>query len=94
MEYAAELSAEVSETTSGEFRECRTRFAIKIEGKNRGGEGKNPVTTDRPESWRLKRVIKGRKKAAHTLRFCQKSARNLPSLDWRNAIKEGHESES
>ena len=53
MEYAAELPAEVSETTSGEFRECRTRFAIKIEGRNRGGEGKNPVTTDRPESWRL-----------------------------------------
>ena len=50
MEYAAELPAEVSETTSGEFRECRTRFAIKIEGGNRGGEGKNPVTTDRPES--------------------------------------------
>ena len=53
MEYAAELPAEVSETTSGEFRECRTRFAIKIEGKNRGGEGKDPVTTDRPESLRL-----------------------------------------
>ena len=49
MEYAAELPAEVSETTSGEFRECRTRFAIKIDGRNRGGEGKNPVTTDRPE---------------------------------------------
>ena len=49
MEYAAELPAEASEFTAGEFRECCTRFALKIEGKNRGGEGKNPVTTDRSE---------------------------------------------
>ena len=49
MEYAAELPAKASESTAGEFRECCTRFALKIEGKNRGGEGMNPVTTDRSE---------------------------------------------
>ena len=42
MEYAAESPAEVSETTSGEFRECRTRFAIKIEGKEPGGRREGP----------------------------------------------------
>ena len=49
MEYAAELPAEASEPTAGEFRESCTRFAIKIEGKNRGEEGKKPVTKDRSE---------------------------------------------
>lgn len=45
--------AGVSEATFGQFRECRNCFALEIEGKKRGGggvEGKNPVTTDSPES--------------------------------------------
>lgn len=31
------------DTTAGESRESRTRFALKVEGKNPGGEGENPV---------------------------------------------------
>lgn len=61
MEYAAELPEEVSETTAGEFWDCCTRFTLNIDGKNRrGGEGKNPVTTDRREGWRLKTCEKER----------------------------------
>lgn len=58
MDHAAELPAERSETNADEFRERCTRFAIKIEGHNRGGggrEGKNPGTTNSPEGWKLKR---------------------------------------
>lgn len=50
MEYAVELPEEESEATAGQFWECFTRFALKIEGKNQGGDGKNPVTTDPQES--------------------------------------------
>lgn len=52
MEYAGEMSAEVSEATSGEVRECCKNFVLKVEGKNRGEEEKNPVITNRPENWR------------------------------------------
>ena len=41
MEYAAELPAEVSETTSGEFRECRTRFAIKLKARTVSEKGRS-----------------------------------------------------
>lgn len=43
-------AAEVSETTSGEFRKRCARFVLKVEDKNRGGEEKEriPVTMDGP----------------------------------------------
>jgi len=34
MNYAADLSAEASETTTGKFRERFTHLALKTEGKN------------------------------------------------------------
>lgn len=42
-----EFPSEVVETTAGELRACRTRFALSIEGKN------PPVSTGRIESLRL-----------------------------------------
>lgn len=36
--------------TIGGFWECRTRLKYKYEGKNRGGGGKNPMTTDGSET--------------------------------------------
>lgn len=44
---------EAAETTAAEFREYRTLFVFKIEGKNQGEEGKN---MDRPISSRLNNV--------------------------------------
>ena len=56
MEYVVELPTEILKTTAGEFLESCTRFAFKIEGKNRGKRGETPVASDCPEIWRLKRV--------------------------------------
>ena len=46
MDNAAGLLAVVSETIFGEFRNCGTSYALKIEGKNMERESKNPVTLD------------------------------------------------
>lgn len=53
MDHVAELpTAEASETTAGEFRECRTRFALKLKARAEGGrKGENPMTTSCPGSW-------------------------------------------
>lgn len=48
------IAVEGQKSTAGKFREYYARFALKIEGVNRGVEGENPVTPDRPESLRLK----------------------------------------
>lgn len=56
MAYTTELPREGSEITTSKFKECRTRYAFKVEGKNWGREEKNAVTTERPDSWRLKDV--------------------------------------
>lgn len=49
--HTAELPAEASGTTAGEFRECPTHFELNTQGKNREGEGRDPVTKGCPESW-------------------------------------------
>lgn len=49
MVYAAQLPAETSETTTGEFQEYRTRLALNVEGEKQGEEEKKPETTDRSE---------------------------------------------
>ena len=36
------MPAEASESTADEFRECRTRFGLKSEGKNRGERTEEP----------------------------------------------------
>lgn len=38
-----EKPAEASKSTAGIFQECYTRFALKIQGKNRGIKEKRPV---------------------------------------------------
>lgn len=49
MVYAAQLPAETSETTTGEFQEYRTRLALNVEGEKQGEEEKKPETTDRSD---------------------------------------------
>lgn len=54
MDNAAELTTEALETIASEFWECRNRFALKIKNYSpKTGGRKNPVTTDRPESWKM-----------------------------------------
>ena len=44
----------VLETIFGEFRNCGTSYALKIEGKNMAREGKNPVTMRPFREWEAK----------------------------------------
>lgn len=58
MECATELFAKASETTTSEFRECRTRFPLKAEGK--GGEGGEGGKRGMPRDQGPREVRKGR----------------------------------
>lgn len=51
--HAVGTLAEASETTAGEFLEYCTSYALNLKVRTGGEEGKNPVTADRPENWRL-----------------------------------------
>lgn len=54
MEYVTELVAfERSATTASGYRNCRTRVALKVKGKDREEE-KISISTHRLENWRLK----------------------------------------
>ena len=72
--------------------DCCTLCAIKIEGKNRGGEGTTPVTTACPEAGKLKcenNKNKKRRNALDTFRRQTKESVGVCSdLSDRNMMNE------
>lgn len=52
MNCVAELTACASDSDTGEVWECRNPFGLNVEGINLRGEGKKPMTSDRPETMR------------------------------------------
>lgn len=77
-----EIACGRAETTPGEFQECCTHFALKIEGENQGGEWRGTLWPRTPENDGGSKVWtkENEEKSSRLLKLCFTSHDKAPTL--------------